>query len=61
MAQRDLSTFGLSCTGVLVRPDLDVVRETLALCIEIVNEYHFLAGVAVKPLVLRLNVGGVWV
>lgn len=54
MIKRNTGTFHFSVTRVMIHPDLEVV--TKARVVMVVEEHCLLAGVAVPPLVLGLDV-----
>ncbi len=58
MLEIEVSSFGLSSTGVLVSPYLKVVTE--GWCIQVFDEDNLLTKVTIEPLVLLFDVG-IWV
>lgn len=58
MLQIEITSLGLSSTGVLISPDLKIVPD--GRCIQVFDNYNFLTKVTIEPLVLLFNVG-VWV
>jgi len=58
MLQVEITSFGLSCAGIFVCPNLEVVSE--GRCIHVFDKDNLLTKVTVEPLVLLFDVG-IWV
>lgn len=58
MLKIEIASLGLSSTGVLVSPDLEIVSD--GRCIQVLDKDNFLTKIAVEPFVLLFDVG-IWV
>ncbi len=58
MLEVEISSLSLSCAGIFVCPDLEIVSD--GRCIQVFDKDNLLTKVTIEPLVLLFDVG-IWV